>query len=100
MNPVRVQELKGQYYVSSATSRCPYQLDHPKFLTHASQLPMTREYYHGRHLNPRMWLDDSKAVPGQEFLAAAACDLFSHGIAKSRSLLRLPQKSLANLLES
>lgn len=71
VNPLCVQELKDLYYIYQPFLEVLINVITPVLDT-LSQLPTTKEYYHGRHLNPRMWLQDSKKIPDQDFIATAA----------------------------
>lgn len=70
VNPVCVQELQDLYYIYQPHLEVLINVVTPVLDT-LSQLPMTREYYHDRHLNPRMWLENPKTTPDQDFIAAA-----------------------------
>lgn len=70
-NSACVQELQDLYYIYQPFLDILINVTTPVLDT-LSQLPMTRECYHGRHLNPRMWLQNPTKIPDQDFLATAA----------------------------
>lgn len=71
VNPVCVQELRDLYYIYQPLLEILINVTSPVLDT-LSRLPLTKEYYHGRHLNPRMWLQNFETTPDQDFLATAA----------------------------